>query len=412
MLNRIIVLIMISVLLIVACDSDTTTNPVQNDPIYIINITDGQTVSAPISLRAVSGTGLTFDSVDFYVDSDSVWTTSTEPYEYYWNIYQYPNNSTHELYVVGHIEDSLTTSEIVNVTVTIETGIWYISSYQPNSQQAFGVAAYQDYMFVAAGPSGLEMVDISEISTPAYLTRYESPGQGWKVAESFPYVFLADRDAGVVRAEVVSGDLLEIRDTFDTPGIAKDVAISGDYLYVADHDNLAIVDISDPDTIAPLSVFTISPSVNYVVARNDTAFVTNSTGFYIIDCTDPEAPMEVSHIITQGNAQAVAVQDTFAFVADGADGVKVYSINDPSNITYLSTFTIGTSNVSTVVVGDMILYAGTLSGELFALDYQPADGLEEIDSHIGTASIHHIYYDAPYLFAATSDNVLIFSVIE
>jgi hypothetical protein len=151
---------------------------------------------------------------------------------------------------------------------------------------------------------------------------------------------------------------------------------------------------------------------NYVVARNDTVFLTNIDYLYIINASNPSSPEVVFSYPTQGIAQGVAVIDTFAFIADGDQGVIALSISDPENPEYLAGY-ITQGAVSTVEAADSTLFVGTYSGEVVALDYTQADTLRVLDNMvIQDANINQVHFDHPYLFAATSEGVTILRFIR
>jgi hypothetical protein len=390
--------------LIAGC-ADSTTEPGEQDPIRISSPSNNATISEPLFVTAAAGQGYTFNRVDFYIDGDSVWTDTDSPYRYYWNVFQYTGTTSHTIAATGYTADSSFTSDTVNVTVSLTSGFAFLSTYVPNAQAAYGIVNYQNALFAAVGPDGTEVLDVSSRISPQYVSRYDSPGQTLKADVSFPYVFIADRDAGAMRLDFSNVSSLVLTGWFDTPGLANDVAVSGNYLYVADQDALGIADISQPDTIIALNPVSLTlGEVNYVVARGDTAYVTDNTNFYMIDLTDPYSPDIVATVSTPGQAQSVAVVDTFVFVADGTEGLISLSINNPSSP--LSTYGFQQA-VSSVDVGDSTLFAGTFGGGIFAFDFSQPDTLQVVDQFGSQDLIYQVHSDPPYLYVAGSGGVTI-----
>jgi hypothetical protein len=109
----------------------------------------------------------------------------------------------------------------------------------------------------------------------------------------------------------------------------------------------------------------------------------------------------------------VAVIDSFAFIADGVEGVIALSISDPSNPAFLARYDVGQAVVSTVEATDSTVFIGTFSGDILALDYTQADTLRAMDNLIiQDVNINQLYFDHPYLFAATSESVTILRFIR
>lgn len=402
--------IILSALALLAGCNSKNTKPGEPTPIRISNPSNGATLTDPLTVSAAPGDGYTFTRVDFYIDGDSVWSDNISPYQYYWNIFIYPANSQHILWAVGHTADTSYVSATVTVNVVIIHGFAYLSSYQPNSQQATGVTNYQNVMFVATGDPGLEVIDISDKGAPHYLSRFDSFGLALKADVMFPYVFVADRDDGALRLDFSNVDSLVLTGYYDTPGLANDVAVSGNYLYIADQDGLAIADISQSDTVVAINRVSLTAGeVNYVVARGDTAYVTDVTNLYIIDLTDPYTPDILATFNTPGQAQGVAIADTFVFVADGVEGIIALSVNHPT--APLATYGFQQA-VSTVDVGDSTLFAGTFGGGVFAFDYSQPDTLKNVDQFTTQDLIWQVHSSPPYLYVATNSNVTLLRYVR
>ncbi len=398
---------------LLGCDGDKGTEPPEPVPIKITNPSNNATLEDPVTVMATAGSGFSFTQVDFYIDGDSVWSDNSVPYQYYWNIFVYPGSSQHTIHAIGHAADTSYTSASITVNVVITHGFSFLSAYQPNSQQAFGVVNYQDILFVATGAAGLEVLDISNKVSPRYLSRYDSPGQAMKADLTYPYVFIADFSEGVTRADFTDLDSLVQRGIYTTQALANDVAVSENYLFVAENDGFSIVDFSDPNSLNFINKisFAVGDQPQYVVARGDTAFIVALEKFYIVDCTTPTSPQILSAFVTDGLARSVAVIDTLAFIADGPEGVSVLSISDPANPTEVARYVTG-QQINAVAAGDSTLFAGGLAGGIYALDYSTPDTLRLIDQFDSSNSIHELHFDFPYLYVATSGNINILRFVR
>ncbi len=390
--------------LLFGCDGDNSTEPSEPTPIRITSPSNNATLEDPVTVVATAGSGYSFTRVDFYIDGDSVWSTNSAPYQYYWNIFVYPSNSQHTIRAIGHAADTSYTSTAVNVNVVITRGFSFLSAYAPNSQQVFGVVNDQDVLFLSTGPEGLEVLDISNRVSPRYLSRYDSPGQAMKADLTYPYVFIADFSEGVTRVIFTDLDSLVQRGIYTTQALANDVAVSENYLFVAENDGFSIVDFSDPNSLNFINKVSFEDQPQYVVARGDTAFIAALEKFYIVDCTIPTSPQILSAFVTDGLARSVAIIDTFAFIADGSEGVSALSINDPTDPVEVARYATG-EQINAVAAGDSTLFAGGLAGGIYALYYSTADTLRIIDQFDSGYSVHELHFDFPYLYVATSGKV-------
>ncbi|MEE9554072.1 MAG: Ig-like domain-containing protein [candidate division Zixibacteria bacterium] len=398
--------ILISVTVLFAGCSDKTTEPGDPTPIRITSPTNNSTLSEPATIVAAAGEGYALDRVDFYVDGDSVWTDFYSPYGYYWNVYVYSSNTQHTLFAIGYTADSSYTSALINVDVAFTSGFAFLSVYVPSSQACYGVVNYQNVMFAATGPDGLELIDISDKASPDYISRYDSPGQAIKSDVSFPYVFIADMSEGVTRADFSDPYLPVQRGAYTSQGSVNDVAVSENYLFVAENDGVSVVGYSNPDNMNFISKVSMADQdqPQFVVARGDTAFVAAIDKFYIIDFTIPASPLIISTFATPGQAKGVAVDGNLAFIADGPEGVIALSIADPTSPVEAGRYTTG-QNFSTVDVSNYTLFAGALSGGVYALDYSQPDTLTFAHQFDTGDMVWQVHSDPPYLYIATSGNV-------
>jgi hypothetical protein len=401
----------VGLLFVIGCD-DKPTGPEDEIPIRIVAPADNSVLLNPVTIIARTGSGFDIDAVDFYIDETLAWTDNSAPYEYYWNIFGYENNSEHVVEVVGNAADTSYTSTPVTVTVSLEEGLLFLSTYRPNSGQAFGVVNFNNAMFVATGEGGVEILSVVDKTVPEYLSRFESAGQAMKVDVQYPDLFIADLSGGVIRADFSDPDSLMENGLYNIQVQANDVAVSENLVFVADQNGFIILDNSLPDSLVSLYRSSVFNQSNYVVARNDTAFLTNIEHMHIINASDPSSPEVIFSYSTPGGALGVAVIDTFAFIADGTEGVIALSISDPQNPEYLAGY-VTQGAVSTVEATDSTLFIGTYSGEVIALDYTQADTLRALDNLvIQDVNINQLHFDFPYLFAATSESVTILRFIR
>ncbi|UCE67548.1 MAG: hypothetical protein JSU85_05925 [Candidatus Zixiibacteriota bacterium] len=397
-------------LLLISC-GDKSTEPEDNIPIRIVTPADGAVLHNSVTILARTGTEFVITDVDFYIDDELVWTDNSAPYEYYWNIFDYQNNSEHVIEAVGYAEDTTYTSDSVTVTISLDEGLLFVAAYVPNSGQAFGAVTYQNIMFVATGEGGVEVIDILDKTIPQYISRFESTGQAVKVDVRYPHLFIADLSGGVIRADISDPDSLTEAGSYNIEVQAIDVAVSDDIVFIADQNGFIIQDNSLPDSLLSIYRSNLFSGSNYVFARNDTAFMTNMNNLYIINASTPNSP-EIVFTYESSGSRGVAVIDTFAFVANGDQGVIALSISDPENPEYLARY-VTQGAVSTVEATDSTLFIGTYSGDVIALDYTQPDTLHLLDNMvIQDVNINELHYSHPYLFAATSDGINILRFIR
>ena len=181
--------------------------------------------------------------------------------------------------------------------------------------------------YVAAGESGVLVVDLSDPGVPRLLGTLSSvaPVEAVTVVGSLVAVASQGR---VLAVDPASGDVIgvyaSIRD-------AKRIAIQGDFAYVADATTgLKILYLAAPDR--PVQVFGESGTpVNDVLVDGDLIYLAGADSLRILNASSRFRPLEVGHVDLPGTPQGLAtdVGSGRVFVALGEEGIAVV---DASNL--------------------------------------------------------------------------------
>jgi len=198
------------------------------------------------------------------------------------------------------------------------------------------------FAHVAAGLSGLAMIEVTEPEIPGDPVYIPTPGDASGVYVRERIAYMANGLAGLV---IVKEDR-PIITPIPTDGYAENVFVNGDYAYVANNGNgIAIVELSPPDypleTIKtpgyPLEVF-----VDRASSGNNYAYVAAADdGLAIVDVEDPrnpgEPPIWAPWGPDVGVAEGVFVSrsefngENYAYIATYAQGLAIFNVEDPTN---------------------------------------------------------------------------------
>lgn len=166
----------------------------------------------------------------------------------------------------------------------------------------------------------------------------------------YHYAFVTDRFEGLI---LVNVDTLADRDpannfferalTFNPGGAlsgAENLAIAGNYVYVACDRGLVIVDFTkpmEPKIIAELPSISKPTSVTVQFRY---AFVTDREGLKVVDVTNPASP-RVAAGVAIAQANSVYVARTYAYVAAGPQGLVIVDVERPEHPFIDQIFTAG-----------------------------------------------------------------------
>jgi len=190
-----------------------------------------------------------------------------------------------------------------------------------------------DFAYVSSsdGLYGLCIVNISNPSDPIWTgTKNLDQGVGLGVHIEGNYAYVAAGGSGLAVIDIT--DPINPGSIYyeDTSGRANDVYIEGDYAYIADDTSgLAVIDISNPTNPGAPEYRSTSGLANGVWVSGDYAYVAvDSSGLAVIDISNPTNPGVPAYRSTS-EAEGVCVEGDYAYIADWDDGLAIMKIMDP-----------------------------------------------------------------------------------
>ncbi|MEQ8956240.1 MAG: hypothetical protein RL120_19080, partial [Gammaproteobacteria bacterium] len=199
----------------------------------------------------------------------------------------------------------------------------------------------------------------------------------------YNYAVVTDSEEGLILFDVNTfadgeprNNYIERAITWNGAGIldgARHITLGGHYAYIAADAGLVIVNLDDP----------LQPQLTAVVAMNNARasalqfrylFVTNEDGLQVVDVTDVNEPKLVANnTIALAEAYRVYVARTYAYVAAGQDGLVIVDVENPEAMTLLQTFT-GDNELRLSDSRDVVV--GSTNASLFAYVADGAAGLK------------------------------------
>lgn len=151
---------------------------------------------------------------------------------------------------------------------------------------------------------------------------------------------------------------------------ARHLTIGGYYVYVACNAGLVILNLNHPlhpfvESVVPL------PDVRASALQFRYLFVTDRDGLRSIEITDKKHPRVTPGFVPLADAQRVYVARTYAYVADGKDGLAIVNVTQPENMKLYQMFNGGGQLKDT---HDVVV--GTTNASLFAYVADGVDGLK------------------------------------
>jgi len=191
---------------------------------------------------------------------------------------------------------------------------------------------HENKLYVADGPNGLLVLDVSDPAAPSLLPSYDTPGSAQSIvvdqSDDKTIAYLADGSGGVHIIDV-SGDprsIIAYGDLSATTG----VDIQGENLYVTDAvEGLRLINVQDPTNPSRRSQTSTRGSAQDVAVKDGYAYVADGDrGLQIFNVGNPDLPHEMGHYPLP-DARGVTIIGKTAYVADGREGLKIIDVRDP-----------------------------------------------------------------------------------
>ena len=214
--------------------------------------------------------------------------------------------------------------EIAKMPVVSSLYNWWATAYD--------VKVVGDYAYIAAGETGLFIMDIRDPQIPVQVGFCSPQGTAQKLAVKDGYAYMGCFNGG-------SYSTLYIIDITDpsTPtevgqylviGYFKGIAISGSTVYIAGTlIGLQTLDVSDPTKPVLISTYRERENVFGVDVRGDYAYI-SAGGLEIIDISDPAKPVLVGKNVNYPSE--VTLYGDYALLACVANGFRIIDVRDPA----------------------------------------------------------------------------------
>ena len=165
------------------------------------------------------------------------------------------------------------------------------------------------------------MLEMCRLVSPLFRRDIRLPGHVLAV------VWLMAFTLGLVNISLAQDSEFVLRGTIQagaTQMVAQDTRLA-----VADTQTLRIFDISEPEVPSVISQYEFADNILGLTLNRDVVYVANGhEGFQRLDVSNPAAPVVSGVSPTRGQANAIAVIGSYAFVADNSVGFDVVRVID------------------------------------------------------------------------------------
>ena len=279
-----------------------------------------------------------------------------------------------------------------------------------------------EYLYTANGPGGFEVFDVANIDQKDFSERFVSApfsplGQRTYVKTPFAtavalpstllndpmrvqnaeneeqpmpawygYAFVSDRKLGVVVCDVRTlldgnpkNNFLRKTAEFNPDGRlagAEYCVCAGHRLYVCTKRGIAVVSVEDPENPRLLSELSngFLKNPRAIAIQSLYAFVTDDDGMKVLSLKDPDRPQPLpGAIVRLRDPRKIYVARTYAYVANGTDGLAIIDVENPEKPRLVEAFTAGGQ-----INDARAVQIGSVAASMYALVADGKNGLRVI----------------------------------
>jgi hypothetical protein len=195
--------------------------------------------------------------------------------------------------------------------------------------QASALASSQGFLF-AANPSGLAVVEIGDAHSAPALAQFSEGAASLAMRDNLLYVGTSSNGVEIFDiSDPLHPTLLNV---VDAVGTVSDIALANDHAYIVVGWGLLLVyDLATPTSPRFVTLFESKGSILDLEIDGDHLYIAGDGQPPIFDISNPT---QLSHVASLGTGtRAVAVENGFAYVANGSDGFKIFDVSDPTSPT-------------------------------------------------------------------------------
>ncbi len=192
------------------------------------------------------------------------------------------------------------------------------------------VALFGDRLIVLHGNANIDVYDITNPASPALEGQLRLVHFGKQVADTLlggRYLLVANGfGLRIIDLEGEDGPTLVAKhQTRDDGFYLKGIALHGSTLVAAGHRTIATFQMADANTLTEVGRVRTDLDPMHVTMRGDEAWCTSETGggLVVVDVSDPAQPRVVREIQMPGHTRRVAFSGAGTLVADGFAGMHV-----------------------------------------------------------------------------------------
>jgi len=286
-----------------------------------------------------------------------------------------------------------------------QSGVQHVGHIYNHWDQINHIEFYGDYCLIAAGISGLQILDVSDHANPTWVGSFSHlRARAKDLTAVNDFVYLTD-GAGIYIINVSDpADPMEVS-FLETDEWTTALAVSGDYLYHIDEYGFHVVDISDPENPFETGSDHTPDYTSDLVVEGEYAYLASKLDMIVMNISNPEDPVVTSSLRFEG-ARIGHIELYEGQLYCGGDGY-FYSIDvsDPENPEIAGLYE-GIQYISGIQMHAGHAFVSGFGGKIEILDISVPENIEPINGIETDYLMQSMGVDGDYIFVGEPTNHL------
>jgi hypothetical protein len=197
-------------------------------------------------------------------------------------------------------------------------------SYFDLNTTTHGMKVSGNTVYLASGSKGLTIFNISDVNNIKKVGEYNTPGNAWDVDVKDNRAFIADLSEGLRIINITDpANPFEIASTKILKPLYS-VSLAGNYAYVGSANfGVRVLDVLNPEMIPIVKYLNSGRGYNTLINENFAYISGGYEGMFVYDITDPGDPVKITSFDTPGHVYDVFAENNYVYLADYNAGFNI-----------------------------------------------------------------------------------------
>jgi len=270
-----------------------------------------------------------------------------------------------------------------------------------------------DNCFVGNQYKGIEVYDVSEVSSPAAIGHYYGVANYLDIGLAGDYGYVTFTGFGLVVIDISDPEEPVTAASFRGTNYSR-ILVDDSVAYVTCGDyGLTILNIADPLNVVEMGSVEAIEDAKYLDSENGYVYVsTGYGGMVIVDASDPANPFIAGSIDPGNYMHEIDVCGDYVYTTNGLSGLYIININDPAN-PYIAGNYDPQSQLKVVSVRGEYAYAATTS-QFYVINVSDPENPFEAGNHdLPGSYVNGITIEGDFAYVALgTDGFRVFNISD